>query len=79
MSVWHQIHNEPHYDNFPLIIFFEFRFKTQCFCYDGIHVARSLKGNEKWLMFAYIHRENREVLVSQLNDIINIKSINKIS
>ncbi len=45
---------------------------------NGIHVVRSLKGNEKWLMFAYINGENREVLVSQLNDIINIKSINKV-
>ncbi len=46
---------------------------------NGIHVVRSLRGNEKWLMFAFIHGENREVLASQFNDIINIKSINKVS
>ena len=45
---------------------------------NGIHVVRTLKGNEKWLMFAYIHGENREVLVSHLFDITNIKLINKV-
>ncbi len=45
---------------------------------NGMYVVRTLKGNEKWLVFAYIHGENRQVLLSQFTNITNIKSINKV-
>jgi len=46
---------------------------------NGVYVVRTLRGNEKWLVFSYIHGENQEVLLNIFNNITNIKSINKVN
>ena len=43
-----------------------------------MHVARDLKGKEKWALFRFVNSEVEECLSSQFPEIGNIKPINKV-